>query len=125
MVRSDDLVKASSSGVQIEQYDSKLEAFIRKKATSLENAEYNQLWPMWFDWQGVQAPEDMSIRYNRLYSRKGVEQEVAELNKMLDVYERMQGLLGEETDVTATELREQLQARFRQLLESSYSENGL
>ena len=125
MVRSDDMVKASNSGAQIEQYDSKLEAFIRKKATSLENAEYNQLWPMWFDWQGIQPPEDMSIRYNRLYSRKGVEQEVQELNKMLDVYERMQELLGTEDNATAAELKEQLNARFRQLLESSYSENGL
>ena len=49
MIRSEELIKASRSGAQIEQYDSKLEAFIRKKATSLEQAEFN-LWKIWYDW---------------------------------------------------------------------------
>ena len=87
MIRSDELIKASRSGVQIEQYDSKLEAFIRKKATALENAEYN-LWKIWFDWQDQPMPEDLSISYNRLYSQKGVENEIKEMNMLLDAYQR-------------------------------------
>ena len=70
MIRSEELIKASRSGVQLEQYDSKLEAMIRKKATSLENAEANVLWPMWFDWQGISMPDDLTVSYNRLYNQK-------------------------------------------------------
>jgi len=87
MIRSEELIKASRSGVQIEQYDTKLEAFIRKKATSLENAEYN-LWKIWFDWQDQPIPEDLTISYNRLYSQKGLEYEIKEMNTLLDAYER-------------------------------------
>jgi len=87
MIRSEELIKASRSGVQIEQYDTKLEAFIRKKATSLENAEYN-LWKIWFDWQDQSIPEDLTISYNRLYSQKGLEYEIKEMNTLLDAYER-------------------------------------
>jgi hypothetical protein len=87
MIRSEELIKASRSGVQIEQYDTKLEAFIRKKATSLENAEYN-LWKIWFDWQDQPMPEDLTISYNRLYSQKGLEYEIKEMNTLLDAYER-------------------------------------
>ena len=87
MIRSDELIKASRSGVQIEMYDSKLEAFIRKKATAMEQAEYN-LWTIWFDWQDQPVPEDLSISYNRLYSQKGVENEIKEMNTLLDAYER-------------------------------------
>jgi len=87
MIRSDELIKASRSGVQIEQYDSKLEAFIRKKATSLEQAEYN-LWRIWFDWQDMDMPEDISISYNRLYSNKGLEHEINEMGLIIDAYEK-------------------------------------
>ena len=87
MIRSEELIKASRSGVQIEQYDTKLEAFIRKKATSLENAEYN-LWKIWFDWQDQAMPDDLTISYNRLYSQKGLEYEIKEMNTLLDAYER-------------------------------------
>lgn len=86
MVRSDELIRASRSGVQIETYDSKLEAFVRKKATNLENVEAHSLWPMWFDWMNQPVPEELTVSYNRLYSQKGVENEINELNKMLDVY---------------------------------------
>ena len=87
MIRSEELIKASRSGVQIEQYDSKLEAFIRKKATALENAEYN-LWQIFFDWQDEAMPDDLTISYNRLYSQKGLEYEIKEMNTLLDAYER-------------------------------------
>ena len=100
MVRSDELIKASRSGVQIETYDSKLEAFIRKKATSLENVEAHSLWPMWFDWQNQPVPEDLAVSYNRLYSQKGVENEITELNKLIDVYTKYNDIFGEETVVT-------------------------
>jgi len=87
MIRSEELIKASRSGVQIEQYDSKLEAFIRKKATALENAEYN-LWKIFFDWTDTQMPDDLTISYNRLYSQKGLEHEIKEMNTILDAYQR-------------------------------------
>tara|TARA_R110000796_G_scaffold96019_2_gene201475 strand:- start:133 stop:1848 length:1716 start_codon:yes stop_codon:yes gene_type:complete len=94
MIRSEDMIKASNSGAQIEQYDSKLEAMIRKKAISLENAEANVLWPMWFDWQGLAMPEDLTVSYNRLYNRKGLENELAELDKLLLTYERFEKVFG-------------------------------
>ena len=113
MVRSDELIKASRSGVQIEQYDSKLEAFIRKKAVNLENVEAHQLWPMWFDWMGLPIPEDLSISYNRLYSHKGVENEINELHKLLDVYERFTGMFTniDVVDEYATEAQAEARAR--------------
>lgn len=87
MIRSEDLIKASRSGAQIEQYDSKLEAFIRKKATSLENSEY-ELWRMWFDWEGDPMPEQFAISYNRHFNIKSLENELAEIDKLLLSYER-------------------------------------
>ncbi len=87
MVRSEELIKASRSGTQIEMYDSKLEAFIRKKATAMEQAEYN-LWKIWFAWMEQDMPADLSISYNRLYSQKGVENEIKEMNTLLDAYDR-------------------------------------
>ena len=87
MIRGEDLVKKSSSGVQVEIYDAKLEAMIRKKATNLENAEYN-LWRMWFDWTNQYMPEDFSISYNRQFNKRAVEQEINELDKLLLTYER-------------------------------------
>jgi hypothetical protein len=94
MIRSEELIKASRSGVQLEQYDSKLEAMIRKKATSLENAEANVLWPMWFDWQGINMPDDLTVSYNRLYNQKGLENELQELDKLLLTYERFEKVFG-------------------------------
>ena len=89
MVRSDELIKASRSGVQIEMFDSKLEAMIRRKASSMENAEYN-LWQIWFDWMDKQMPEDFSVQYNKTFSQRGLEQEIKELEGimgMLEMYE--------------------------------------
>ena len=94
MIRSEELIKASRSGVQLEMYDTKLEAMIRKKAVSLENAEANILWPMWFDWQGITMPDDLTVSYNRLYNQKGLENELAELDKLLLTYERFEKVFG-------------------------------
>lgn len=88
MVRSDELIKASRSGVQIEMFDSKLEAMIRRKATAMENVEYN-LWKIWFDWMDKPLPEDFSVQYNKTFSQRGLEQEIKELEGimgMLDMY---------------------------------------
>ena len=98
MIRSDELIKASRSGVQIEQYDSKLEAFIRKKAVALENLEAHQLWPMWFDWQGQATPTDLTISYNRLYSQKGLENELREMDMLITAYERFASTFGAELE---------------------------
>lgn len=95
MIRSEDLIKASRSGTQIEMYDSKLEAFIRKKATSMENAEYN-LWQIWFAWMGQEMPEDFSISYNRLYNQKGLENEIKEMNTLIDAYTRYSDVFDQE-----------------------------
>lgn len=86
MVRSDELIKASRSGEQLEQYDSKLEAFIRKKAVSLENAEYH-LWKIWFDWLDKPLPEDFSVSYSRTYSKRGLQQEIAEMQQLLQLFD--------------------------------------
>lgn len=98
MIRSDELIKASRSGAQIEIYDSKLEAFVRRKATSLENAEYN-CWKMWFDWQEQPTPEDFSVSYNKSYSNRGLEAEVDEIQKMLSLLDTYKtSLLGDVTE---------------------------
>jgi len=76
-------------------YDSKLEAFIRKKATSMENAEYN-LWQIWFAWMGQEMPEDFSISYNRLYNQKGLENEIKEMNTLIDAYTRYSDVFDQE-----------------------------
>jgi hypothetical protein len=87
MIRSDELIKASRSGEQIREYDAKMESFIRKKATNLENAEYN-LWQIWFDWTNQTMPEDFSISYNRQYNTRAVEKEIDEISKLINVYEK-------------------------------------
>jgi len=86
MIRSDELIKASRSGAQLEQYDSKLEALIRKKATSLENSEY-QMWKIWFDWMNKPIPSDMTISYNRHYSKQGLAQEISEMQQLMSLYQ--------------------------------------
>jgi hypothetical protein len=109
MIRTEEIIKASRSGAQIEQYDSKLEAFIRKKATAMENAEYN-LWKMWFDWAEIEMPEDLSISYNRLYSQKGLEHEIKEMSTLLDVYERFNSVFVKAEDEYVTEFATQSEA---------------
>ena len=113
MVRSDELIKASRSGVQIEMYDSKLEAFIRKKATSLENVEAHYLWPAWFEWMGQQTPEDLTVSYNRLYSQKGLENELREIDMLINAYEKYTNSFGDTVEYTVEEYPTQEQAEAR------------
>jgi len=113
MIRSEDLVKSSNSGVQVEQYDAKLEAMIRKKATNLENAEYN-LWTIWFDWTNQVMPEDFSISYNRQFNKRAVEHEIAEINQMLAVYKEFNGVF-ENAKVEEYPSEQEAVARARQL----------
>ena len=85
MIRSDDLIKASRSGEQLEQYDSKLEAFVRRKAQNLENLE-SKLFNIWFDWTNQNMPNDFAISYNRQYSKKALQHEVNEIDSLLKTY---------------------------------------
>ena len=87
MLRSEDLIKASRSGEQIEVYDDKLAAQIRKKATNLENGE-QKLWKVWFDWTNQQMPQDFGVSYNRQYNKKALEHELQEINMTMNVLER-------------------------------------
>lgn len=93
MVRSDELIRASRSGEQLEQYDSKLEAFIRKKAVSLENAEYH-MWKIWFDWLDKPIPEDFSVSYSRTYSKRGLQQEIAEMQQLMQLFDDYKSRFG-------------------------------
>ncbi len=127
MIRSDDLIKASRSGVQIEQYDSKLESFVRRKAVALENAEYN-LWRIWFDWINVELPEDFSVSYNRQYGKRAISYEIDEINNMLMLYDQFKSRFGhegieqyEDAEVYATV--EQAKARAVELGGSGYHEH--
>ena len=96
--------------MQIEHYDSKLEAFIRKKATSLENVEAHELWPMWFDWQDQPMPEDLTVSYNRLYSQKGLENELREMDTLITAYERFEGAFGAEVEYHIKDFETQAEA---------------
>lgn len=91
MIRSDDLIKSSRSGEQLEQYDSKLEAFVRRKAQNLENAE-SKLFNIWYDWTNTQKPDDYSVSYNRQYSKKALQHEVAEIDSLLKTYTDYQNI---------------------------------
>lgn len=97
MLRSEDLVKAANSGAQIEVYDDKLSALIRRKATNLENGEA-KLWDIWYDWLNMTKPEDFSISYNRQYNRRALEIELKELGMLMDSMERYDALLKEEDE---------------------------
>ena len=75
MLRSEDLIKSARSGEQIEVYDDKLAALIRRKATNLENTE-SKLWDLYFMWTNQTKPEDFSISYNRQFNKKALEHEL-------------------------------------------------
>ena len=94
MLRSEDIIKSSRSGEQIEVYDDKLAAQIRRKATNLENAE-SKLWDMWFDWTNQTKPQDFSISYNRQYNKKALEHELNEINLSLNVLEKYENMFGD------------------------------
>ena len=85
MIRSDELIKASSSAAMVEVLDTKLQAFIRKKAVQMENAE-QKAFALWQDWTNTTYP--IAISYNRQYNSRALEHELNELSKMMDLYDR-------------------------------------
>lgn len=121
MLRSEDLIRSSRSGEHLEQFDDKLSAVIRKKATNLENAEYN-LWQCWYDWQGTTMPQDFAVVYNRQYNRRAVEHEVDELKHLLNAIQSYQDVMGEpapEDTEFLQKARDSLRQRIHQLVEIS------
>ena len=114
MLRSEDLIKASRSGEQIEVYDDKLAAQIRRKATNLENAEA-KLWNIWFDWTNQQKPEDFSISYNRQYNKKALEHELNEISLAMTVLERYENMAGKEIEAPEYATQELAEAEAQRL----------
>ena len=113
LLRTEDLIKSARSGEQIEVYDDKLAALVRRKAINLENAE-SKLWNIWFDWTNQNKPDDFAISYNRQYNKKALEHELGELNLAMNVLERYESMspkapqevynTSEEADARAREL---------------------
>lgn len=133
MVQGSDMIRQSSSGVQLEQSNEKVEAFIRKKASNLENAEV-KLWRTWFDWLGQPLPEDFKISYSKSYNRRGIGQEVTEIKGLVELFDQYQQIFGADQPETTEprtanqddieDMREALRSKFKNLLLSSYTENG-
>lgn len=94
MLRSEDLIKASRSGEQIEVYDDKLSAQIRRKATNLENGEAH-LWDIWFDWTNQNKPEDFGVSYNRQYNKKALEHELKEIELSMQLLSKYEDMFGD------------------------------
>jgi hypothetical protein len=114
MIRSDELIKASRSGEQLEQYDSKLEAFVRRKAQNLENAEM-KLFRLWFEWTNQQMPTDFSVSYNRQYSKKALEHEIGEINSLLTAYNNYKTEFAPKSQQEVYPTAQQAQARAQEL----------
>lgn len=91
LLRSEDLIKSARSGEQIEVYDDKLAALVRRKAINLENAE-SKLWDIWYDWTNQNKAEDFAISYNRQYNKKALEHELNELNLAMNVLEKYENM---------------------------------
>ena len=86
MIRSDELIKASSSAAMVEVLDTKLQAFVRKKAIQMENAE-KRAFDIYHDWTG--ETNTVEISYNRQYNNRAMEHELKELNMLMDLNDRM------------------------------------
>jgi hypothetical protein len=112
MLRSEDLIKSARSGEQIEVYDDKLAALIRRKATNLESAE-SKLWDLYFAWTNQNRPEDFAISYNRQFNKKALEHELAEINMSLQVLNKYKETFGVESPSYAT--REEAEAEAQRL----------
>lgn len=123
MLRSEDLIKASNSGAQIEVFDDKLAAMIRRKATNLENSEF-KLWKIWFDWTGMNMPENFAISYNRQYNRRSLEIELKEMSQMMNGLAEYEAAFGAEDTAFKAEMQELIKARLTQLGNSSTTDNG-
>ena len=88
MIRSDELIKASSSAAMVEVLDTKLQAFVRKKAVQMENAE-KRAFDIYHDWTG--EANTVEVSYNRQYNNRAMEHELKELNMLMDLNERLNG----------------------------------
>jgi hypothetical protein len=64
---------------------------IRRKATNLENAEAH-LWEIWYDWLNMIMPDDFSISYNRQYNKRALEQELGEVDLMMNILQKYEGI---------------------------------
>ena len=93
MLRSEDLIKASNSGNQIEVFDDKLAALIRKKATNLENAE-SKLFDIYFDWTNQQKPDNFRVSYSRQYNKRALETELKEIDVLINVVNKYEEMFG-------------------------------
>lgn len=110
MLRTEDLIKSAKSGEQIQVYDDKLAAQIRRKAINMENLE-EKLWDLWYEWTGIQKPADFSISYNRQYNKKALEQEISEINQMMSTYQNYKTMFtNNDSSVEAPEYSTQAEA---------------
>ena len=101
MIRSDDLIKASSSAAMVEVLDTKLQAFVRKKAIQMENAE-KRAFDIYHDWTG--ESNNVEISYNRQYNNRAMEHELKELNMLMDLNDRLNvGVEAQELEVYDTQ----------------------
>ena len=98
MLRSEDLIKASNSGEQIEIFDDKLAALIRKKATNLENTE-SKLFDIYFDWTNQTRPEEFRISYSRQYNKRALETELKEVDLLMGVVNKYDELFSSNGEV--------------------------
>lgn len=122
MLRSEDLIKSSRSGEQIEVYDDKLAALIRKKATNLENAE-DKLWNIWFDWTNMSKPQDFGVSYNRQFNKKALEHELSEINLSMNVLEKYENMFAKTSDIQDYPTIAEAEAEAQRLGGSGYHEH--
>jgi len=119
MIRSDDLIRTANSGYQLEMLDDKLNALIKKKASNMENAE-QKIWQIFADYTNTQNAEYV-VSYPRNYNKKGLTEEIGEINGLLDVvakYQTMAGNVAIDSDVM-----EALTIKLTNVIEQSYSQN--
>lgn len=124
MLRTEDLIRSSRSGEQIQMYDDKLAGLIRRKATNLENSEA-RLWAIWADWLNTELPGDFVISYNRQYNKKALLQELEEIQKLMEVLNQYSESVGSQDVEFQQGMRERIQLRLQQLLQATSTENGL
>ena len=120
MIRSDDLIRTANSGVQVEMLDDKLNALIKKKATNMENSE-QKLWKIFADYTNTQNFEYL-VSYPRNYNKKGLTEEITEINGLLDVVAKYQAMAG--NVAIDSDVMDGLTAKLTNIIEQSYSQNA-
>ena len=114
MLRSEDLIKSSRSGEQIEIFDDKLAALIRKKATNLENTE-SKLFDVYFDWTNQQKPQDFKITYSRQYNKKALEHELREIDGLMSTLDKYNMMFDQSKQAPSYATAEEAQAEAERL----------